>query len=154
MQVPSLSLVKSISSPFRCSANFSPSAESHPLSAFPCRFPSSIHPSILSTTSSLSSQRRLTRTFLLCQVFGLVLVVFSPILDRLSIHYRLLVFIPPLFALWVSMFRDLCSVRPFFIFAFLWVCYDLPAIEYAAMPLLQKKPLIDFVYALSVFDPR
>ena len=27
-----------------------------------------------------------------------------------------------------------------FIFAFLWVCYDLPAIECAAMPLLQKKP--------------
>ena len=77
---------------------------------------------------------------------------YSPILDCLSIHCCLLVFIPPLFALWVSMFRDLCSVRPFFIFAFLWVCYDLPAIEYAAMPLLQKKPLIDFVYALSVFD--
>jgi len=154
VQVPSLSLVKSISSPFRCSANFSPSAESHPLSAFPCRFPSSIHPSILSTTSSSSSQRCLTRTFLLCQVFGLVLVVlFSD--SRSSIN--------PFSSSSLSIRLFFCSLgeyvsRPllrenyFFIFAFLWVCYDLPAIEYAAMPLLQKKPLIDFVYALSVFD--
>ena len=73
-----------------------------------------IHPSILSTAFSSSSKRCFTRILLLCQVFGLVLVVLSPILDRLPIHSRLLVFInPPLFALWVSMFRDLCSVRIF-----------------------------------------
>jgi hypothetical protein len=46
--------------------------------------------------------------------------------------------------------------KPFSYFAFLWVCYESTAIEYAAMPLLlwQKKPLIDFVYALSVSEPR
>src|SRR5271154_1388740 len=40
---------------------------------------------------------------------------YSPILDRLSIHSRLLVYPSAsfFFALWVSMFRDLCSVRHF-----------------------------------------
>ena len=35
-----------------------------------------------------------------------------------------------------------------------WVCYDLPEIEHAAMPLLQGKspPTLDFVHALSVFE--
>src|SRR5271170_2212161 len=38
-----------------------------------------------------------------------------------------------------SMLRGLCSGEALFVSAFLWVCYDLPAIEYAAMPLLQRK---------------
>ena len=73
-------------------------------------FHPSTHPS--SPASSSLSRRCFTRIPRLCQVFGLVLVVFSDSLDRLSIHPRFLVFIPS-FALWVSMFRDLCSVRIF-----------------------------------------
>ena len=137
---------------FRCSAQIFHPQQKVILSAFPCRFSSSIHPSILSTASSSLSQRCFTRIPRLCQV-PVSSSSYSPILDRLSIHPRLLVFIHPSFcSLGEYVSRPL--LRENFISAFLWVCYDLPAIEYAAMPLLQKKPLIDFVYALSVFEPR
>ena len=154
MQVP-FPVVKSIQHPFRCSAQIFHLQRKVILSAFSLSI-SFIHPPIhLSTTSSSLSQRCFTRIFLLCQVFGLVLVVFSD--SRSSTN-------PSSFSsFYQSAYFNLLSWRVcfetsapekhlFFIFAFLWVCYDLPAIEYAAMPLLQKKPLIDFVYACQ--SPR
>ena len=79
---------------FRCSAQIFHPQQKVILSAFPCRFSSSIHPSILSTTSSSLSQRCFTRIPRLCQV-PVSSSSYSPILDRLPIHPRFLVFINP-----------------------------------------------------------
>jgi hypothetical protein len=98
--------------------------------------------------SSSLSQPRFTRIPSFFVKFSVLSSSYSPILDRLPIHSWLLVFIPSFCSLGEYVSRPLLCEN--FIFAFLWVCYDLPAIEYAAMPLLQKKPLIDFIHVLSV----
>src|SRR5271154_2852367 len=141
-----------MSPPFRWSANFSPQREVIFLARLPCRF--FIHPPIhplhdalfIEPTSShknspsLSSFRSRPRRIL------------SDSRSSLNSLSSSSFYSASFCSLGEYVSRPLLRETFFFIFAFLWVCYDLPAIEYAAMPLLQKKPLIDFVYALSVFD--
>ena len=104
------------------------------LSAFPCRFSSSIHPSILSTTSFSLSQRCFTRIPRLCQV-QVSSSSYSPILDRLSIHSRFLVFINPstFCSLGEYVSRPLLRRSTFYFrFSLGSVTLD-PEIEYAAL---------------------